>query len=185
MNRLYVVFTIIGIFCILTSHVQGVLFADDYIYLYEDGEKVPENIVLVKIDQTYYPEIYDGDVFIRSQIESTDITFYKTNESYIIPYHEWKDLQSSFDTEYETYIAVYINGVINESLYNITITLPEQEDNKTYGDVIGIYRYYNIDIKTGEIDMFKTKIPKTPGFEIILVISSIFFIIFLKEKKIS
>ena len=183
----------LGVLVLLASQVQGVIFADDYIYLYEDGEPVADNsIIITSHDNTFgetevFEDIYTDGVFIRSQIETVNFTFYKANGSDLLQYPEW--LHTNPNGTYEMYTESYISEQINESLYSININLPKPEDNKTYGHpfsfggTIGSYRYFNIDIETGVINLTKAEKPETPGFELITVLCAIGLVLFLRWKN--
>lgn len=183
MRRLVSVLFVLGFFSLIISQVSGVLFADDYIYLFEDGQSVPDNVVIID-PFDMYPKIYTGGVFIRSQIESTNLSIYKTNETDLLEYIDWLAMQTDESVNYEMYIEQYINQQINNSIYSININLPEPEDNQTYGSTIGVYRYFNVDIKTGSIELFDTKKPKTTGFELFVAFCVIIFIMVLILKKL-
>ena len=195
MNMHKSIFTMafLGVLVLLASQAQGVIFADDYIHLYEDGKPVADNsIIITSHDNTFgetevFEDIYTDGVFIRSQIETANFTFYKANGSDLLQYPEW--LHINPNGTYKMYTESYISEQINESLYSININLPEPEDNETYGHplsfggTIGSYRYFNIDIKTGAIDLIKVEKPETPGFELILVICALALVLFLRWKN--
>ena len=194
MNKIITIITIFGILILLSSQVQAVMFANDYITLYKDEEPLPDkSIIIMTFDEytnkSFFTELYENGEFIRNQQDSLILTFYEPEQTPILSYYEWFPNQEIND--HEDYRDNYISTQIENSTYNITITLPKLEDNTTYGGlfggVIGSYRYFDIDIKTGSITLVKTEIPETPGFESLLAILSILIIslILWKKKKLN
>ena len=181
------------LFGFFTISVQAVVFTDDNFQIYEDGEMIENCSVLIFSHYDgieVFEEIYNGDVFEKSQNMVSNLTFFKINNSDIDDYISWKEKQE--DGTHSQYVDIYIQNLLNNSLYNTTIEVKKPEDNETYnspvfgtGGIIGSYRYFKVDIKTGSIDLIETKIPEAPGFEIsILLLSSILFLFWRRKHKL-
>jgi hypothetical protein len=173
---------------LFSFQVHGVLFASDYLYLFEDEEAVSDNKVIVMFqpldnDIKLFQEIYSNGVFEWSQVEKGNLSFYVMNNTDLLHYPDWLAYNEDDSATYEMYIDHYINQQINSSLYNITITLPDPEDTTTHGDIIGSYRYFNIDLLSGSLELIKVEVPKTPGFELLFILFAITFVYLLKKKN--
>jgi hypothetical protein len=120
-NKNKIIVGIIGIFLLLYYHVQGVLFASDYISLYEGKEIVTDNKIIITFqpigsDIETFQEIYSDGVFELSQIEKGKLSFYVTNNTDLIHYPNWLRNMEDDTASYDMYIEKYIKQQINFSL---------------------------------------------------------------------
>jgi len=176
---------------VLLPAVEAVLYADDYFTLYENGEEIPDQSVLIfsnQSEETYFLQIYNGSVFVKSQSMVSNLTFYRVNRSSVLEYETW--VKSKNNASYSEYVQVYIPGLVNESLYNTTISIPPIDDTEVYnqpligtGGIIGTYRYFNIDIRTSSIELIDTVTTETPGFLLIYIIIAILIVVFIVKLK--
>ena len=176
---------------VLLPAVEAVLYADDYFTLYENGEEIPDQSVLIfsnQSEETYFLDIYNGSVFVKSQSMVSNLTFYRVNRSSVLEYETW--VKSKNNASYSEYVQVYIPGLVNESLYNTTISIPPIDDTEVYnqpligtGGIIGTYRYFNIDIRTSSIELIDTVTTETPGFLLIYIIIAILIVVFIVKLK--
>ena len=175
--------------------MEAVVFADDYFYVYENGERIDDRSVLIfshSDGNEVFEDVYNGSVFVKSQTMITNLTFYKINNTDIIDYLSWQETQNN--GTYSQYVDIYIQGFINNSFYNATVEVPSPDDEEIYntpvigtGGIVGSYRYFEVDIETGSIDLIGTKTPETPGFETALLFCiigiTILFSILKKKKR--
>jgi len=176
---------------VLLPAVEAVLYADDYFTLYENGEEIPDQSVLIfsnQSEESYFLQIYNGSVFVKSQSMVSNLTFYRVNRSSVLEYETW--VKSKNNASYSEYVQVYIPGLVNESLYNTTISIPPIDDTEVYnqpligtGGIIGTYRYFNIDIRTSSIELIDTVTTETPGFLLIYIIIAILIVVFIVKLK--
>lgn len=188
MIKTYITTGILGMLILFTFQVQGVLFASDYLHLYENGEMVPNSKVIITFQPSdneieLFQDIYTDGVFEWSQVEKGNISFYIVDTTDLIPYPDWLVTIDDDTATYEMYIDEYISQQINESAYNLTIMLPEPEDTETHGDVIGSYRYFNVDLISGSVELIKVEIPKTSGFELIVLLGAVALLLLLMKRK--
>ena len=193
--RLLCCFFAFIVLCLSVIPVEAVVFADDYFYVYENGERIDDRSVLIfshSDGNEVFEDVYNGSVFVKSQTMITNLTFYKINNTDIIDYLSWQETQNN--GTYSQYVDIYIQGFINNSFYNATVEVPSPDDEEIYntpvigtGGIVGSYRYFEVDIETGSIDLIGTKTPETPGFETALLFCiigiTILFSILKKKKR--
>jgi len=191
MQRQLIVIILI-VLTIFNPLVNAVCFADDQFTLYEQGRKITDRSVLIfsnTSDTFSFEEVYNGNFFVKSQSMITNLTFYQLNQTTILDYQTW--IETNNNATYTQYTQEYIQALINDSIYRVTIEVPGAEDTEVYnqplfgvGGVIGSYRYFTIDLTTATIELTDTKTPESPGFNLLLILVGIgIMIIFVKRKK--
>lgn len=171
--------------------VDAVCFADDEFTLYENEEKITDRSILIFTNNSAslsFEEIYNGNFFVKSQSMITNLTFYRSNQTNILDYPTWSETKNN--ATYTQYTQEYIQRLTNESIYQITIEIPDAKDTTVYnqpifgvGGMIGSHRYFNIDLTTETIELTKTKTPETPGFNLIIVLVGIAIMIVVMKRK--
>ena len=187
---------VLGIFLIalavLTPSVEAVSFADDYFTLYENDIPLADQAILIFSNYSghlSFEEIYNGNMFVRSQSMITNLTFYKLNSTTILDYETWVETKNN--ASYSMYVQQYIQGLVNDSLDETTVEIPEVEDKEVYnqpliglGGMIGRFRYFDVDLNTGTIELTETRIPETPAFEVsVMIVATIALLLLYKHKK--
>ena len=176
---------------IFTIHANAVCFANDTFTLYENEEKITDGSILIftNVSQTLsFEEIYNGEFFEKSQSAITNLTFYKLNQTTVLDYPTWSETKNN--ATYTQYTQEYIQDLLNESIYQVTIEIPDAEDTTVYnqplfgvGGMIGSYRYFTIDLTNATIELTETKIPESPGFNLLFVLVGIGIMIVLVKRK--
>lgn len=179
------------VLAVLNPAVEAVLFADDHFTLHEDGKQLVNQTVLIFSNESgilSFEEVYNGTVFVRSQSMVTNLTFYQLNKTMILDYNAWVETKN--EVGYSDYIQDYIQGFVNDSWSETTVEITDPEDTEVYnqpligtGGIIGQHRYFTIDLKTSSVDLTETKIPESPGFQLIYLVAAMVIIFFMVKRR--
>lgn len=190
MQRQLIVIILI-VLTIFNPLVNAVCFANDTFTLYENEEKITDGSILIftNVSQTLsFEEIYNGEFFEKSQSAITNLTFYQLNQTTVLDYPTYSETNNN--ATYTQYTQEYIQALINDSIYQVTIEVPGAEDTEVYnqplfgvGGVIGSYRYFTIDLTNATIELTDTKTPESPAFNLLLVLVGIGIMIVLVKRK--
>ncbi len=144
----------------------AVIFANDIIYLFEDGKRVKDNSVICKPafeKDKRFKVCENGYYYRRQKVEPNAIIFFKTDDPDVLTQSEWWALNLN-DRPAKTY-RKYLEEKAQEAMYSKKIILPDVTDKNTYGSpkngmtggVIGSGRSFKIDIISGKIKHLKRK----------------------------
>jgi len=189
-KQLFIIFLLI-VSSICYPQVQAVCFADDHFTLYDDGEKITDRSFLIFSNMSgslSFEEIYNGNLFVKSQSMITNLTFYRLNETNVLEYHTW--IEANENASYLDYTTKYIQDLTNDSLYDLTVEIPDAEDTEIYneplfgvGGIIGRHRFFTIDLNDSTIELTETEIPESPGFQLFFFIIAIGIVFFMMKRK--
>lgn len=213
--RKYKLFILIVGLIFVINLVHGALLpipSLDRISLYEDGKKITDSSVIVKIthvsDIAQRVIIRNKDVCCNGECHieqiyhgSQELFFYKTNDPNLIcNLEEWKELYEN--QEYREVLNLYgeyLDEAASNSVYHTQIELEQPRDQKIRGEVsvpegymgggggtIGKDRYFNIDIEMGTVQeegVFMYYLSTYWVFILIVLIILIFIGFFLYKIK--